>query len=1002
MTSGDDRTGSTAAGPDVQFAARTEARAAEVERGACIDRYIVVERIGSGGMGVVYKAFDPELGRPIALKLLRNDADALGTRRDRLVREAQALARLSHPNVIAVHDVGTVGHDVFIAMEFVEGVTLRRWLAERTRTPREVLDVLTAAGDGLHAAHRAGLVHRDFKPDNVILGSDGRVRVIDFGLARATGVDPVASGEPSAQALAADAEDTVDALPGAAERRPREQPAPAAPSSPPSPPSSALALALSLSGPGDSARLLESPLTQAGSILGTPHYMAPEQHKGERVDEKADQFSFCLTLWEALYGRSPYAGKLMPAAVLEGDIADPPDGKAPRWLRPVLRRGLSPDASARHESMAALLALLRADPTVARRRRIGLAVATAALALAAVGWRLQARHQATLCRGAEARLAGVWDEPRRTAVRTAFIASGAPFADSVLRTVESAFDRYARSWSAMQVDACEATKVRHEQSDEVLALRTSCLDERLLSLKTLVDVYTTADAKLVEGAARSAPSLPSFGLCSDVAALRAATPPRDAETRQKIDEVRRQLATVHALGLGARWERALPVARGAVAAAEKLKEPRVHAEAALALAEILDGHADYGDAMRTYHQALVDSVDARYDEGAARAAIGLVDETGVRLSHFEEADRWAALGDAEVRQLAHNDEVVGRYYLTRSMLRRTESRYDDALGDADRALAIQKRVFGPDDYMVAETYFERASLQRFRAQLPEALDGYRRAITIFERVLGPDHPRMASALVGLADVYGEEGDHERAVAEYKRALALLGRVQPEHTTIATIHNDLGSELISLGKVHEGFDEYKRALDLWMKQGLGPTQEQTIAYNNLGEAKLYLDEPEEALRYLAQGNELCARNFGSDHLCGVILRNTGEAQRRLGRLEQARGNFERSLASLQKALGDKHPELAATLLGIGRVALAQSAGANARATLERAQAIAMMQPGDGTELAEVRFALAQALWLDGKRDEGRALATQAQSVLAGAGVTERKQLAEANAWLARHR
>src|SRR5262249_28281553 len=147
-------------------------------------------------------------------------------------------------------------------------------------------------------------------------------------------------------------------------------------------------------------------------------------------------------------------------------------------------------------------------------------------------------------------------------------------------------------------------------------------------------------------------------------------------------------------------------------------------------------------------------------------------------------------------------------------------------------------------------------------------------------VLGPDHPRLASTLVGIGDVYGEQGDHERAVAEYARALDTLKRVQPNHPLVATIHNDLGSELIAPGKTQEGFDEYKRALDMWMKKGRGPTQEQTIAYNNLGEAKLYLDAPEEALRWLAQGDELCARNFGSDHLCGVILRNIGEAHRRL--------------------------------------------------------------------------------------------------------------------------
>ncbi|MCU1279871.1 MAG: hypothetical protein JWM53_3417, partial [bacterium] len=627
--------------------------------------------------------------------------------------------------------------------------------------------------------------------------------------------------------------------------------------------------------------------------------------------------------------------------------------------------------------------------------------ATAVVAVAALGWQLQARHQASLCRGAEGRLAGVWDEGRRGAVRRAFIASGAPYAESVLHTVESAFDEYARSWSAMQIDACEATKVRHEQSEEVLELRTRCLDDRLTQLATLASLYTTADAKLVEGAAQSAPSLPSFGLCTDVAALRASTPPRDPETRRRVDAVRQTLATASALGLAARYDRGIELSRGAVAEAQKLKYPRVEAEAALQLARLLDGHGDYAESLRTYHQALVAATAAHWDEAAARAALGLTDESGARLSHFEEADRWVALAEAEVRQLPRQDELLGLLYAKRSALRRSESRYDDALADATRALEIQKRVLGPEHYNVAETYFTLATLQRFRAQLPEALDGYRRAIAIWQRVLGPDHPRLAESLVGLADVYGENGEHERAIVEYSRALASIDRVQPNHPVVAIIHNDLGAELLALGKAQEGFDQYKRALDLWTKR-LGPSQEQTIAYNNLGEAKLFLEAPDEALRYLGQGKEMCARNFGTNHLCGLIARNMGEAYRRLGRPDQALAQFEQSLASLEKALGPKHPGLAATLLGIGRVEVAQSAPAKARTTLERALAIAQTQPGDGSEVAEVRFALAQALWLDGKRPEAHALATQAQSVFAGAGATQRKQLAEANAWLARHR
>jgi len=171
-------------------------RRPELRRGACIGSYVMIDAIGEGGMGIVYKAYDPELERPVAIKLVHahasgDDPSAVSVQRDRLLREAKALARLAHPNVLAVFDVGMFGDDVFLATEFVEGRTLGAWLRESKRSQAEILRAFVAAGEGLAAAHRAGLVHRDFKPANVIVGKDGRVRVLDFGLARAGAADDV-------------------------------------------------------------------------------------------------------------------------------------------------------------------------------------------------------------------------------------------------------------------------------------------------------------------------------------------------------------------------------------------------------------------------------------------------------------------------------------------------------------------------------------------------------------------------------------------------------------------------------------------------------------------------------------------------------------------------------------------------------------------------------------------------------------------------------------------
>jgi serine/threonine-protein kinase len=385
--------------PPADASGNTEGRRApaerpELPRGASVDRYIIADVLARGGMGVVYKAFDPELSRPVAVKLVRADDDPAGVFRDRLMREAQALARLSHPNVISVFDVGTFGDEVFIAMEFVEGQSLRQWLESGPRSRREILDVFLAAGEGLAAAHEASLVHRDFKPENVIIGHDGRVRVLDFGLARLTGeggvaIPPEAPPSPAAVVLPAAAPHETAAHSPSARSRTAKTPLPEAtiptPGETPS---------------GSSGRELLSPLTRAGAIMGTPRFMAPEQHRGETADERADQFSFCVTLYHALFGLYPFSGTTVQqyaANVVGGRIREPPAAvKVPRWLRPVLWRGLAAAPADRYPSMTALLAELRKDParTLKRGAVVMLAVAVIASAVGIGVFALRTRHLA--------------------------------------------------------------------------------------------------------------------------------------------------------------------------------------------------------------------------------------------------------------------------------------------------------------------------------------------------------------------------------------------------------------------------------------------------------------------------------------------------------------------------------------------------------------------------------------------------------------------------------
>jgi dipeptidyl aminopeptidase/acylaminoacyl peptidase/predicted Ser/Thr protein kinase len=308
-------------------------------RGSCIGRYVIDQLLGAGGMGIVYRAHDPQLGRAVALKLVRPqhtrgtpDPEASA----RLLREAQAMAKVSHPNIVSVFDVGLFGDELFLAMELVDGVTLTEWLRQRARPWREVLRAVAQAGRALEAAHVAGLVHRDFKPDNVLVGRDGRVRMMDLGLARF-------ADTPKA--------DTA-ALAEAETSQPMAKPC----------------------------------LTGAGAVLGTPFYMAPEQHRGQPADARSDQFSFCVSLFEALYGQRPFTANTrreLLRQMTERQIGDPPPSTGvPGWVHRILVRGLSSAPEARFPSMTALLASLEAGE---RRRRVAGLAGGGLIAVALVG-----------------------------------------------------------------------------------------------------------------------------------------------------------------------------------------------------------------------------------------------------------------------------------------------------------------------------------------------------------------------------------------------------------------------------------------------------------------------------------------------------------------------------------------------------------------------------------------------------------------------------------------
>jgi len=480
-----------------------------LSRGATLGRYVVLDLLGTGGMGVVYAAFDPELYRKLAIKFLRPEAASALSGDDakaRLLREAQAMACLSHANVIAVHDVGTIGGEVFIAMEYVDGCTLKEWLKAERREWPEIVAMFSQAGRGLSAAHSAGIVHRDFKPDNVLVGKDGGARVLDFGLARGT---LMAEGEQAVQ-LGAHGQNTNSITP----------------------------------------KPLADDVTKTGILIGTPAYMAPEQIGGGQVDARTDQFSFCAALYQALYGELPFRGDTLPqrlAAIREGRLrTTKASTKVPGWLRDVVLKGLHSEPGARHPSMDVLLHELQQNPGKLWRRVTAVAAVVLLVAVIPfVSYSVVLHRESLVCQGAAEKLAGIWDSPREEAIHRAFLSTTQPRAADAFISAKSALDRQAHSWVAMHNEACQATRLRGEQSEALLDLRMGCLHSRLEEMRALTDLFAQADARVVEKSVEAANALTPLSGCADAVSLTAQTKPPE------VGSPSNSLPT-HSL-LGAQW-----------------------------------------------------------------------------------------------------------------------------------------------------------------------------------------------------------------------------------------------------------------------------------------------------------------------------------------------------------------------------------------------------------------------------------------------------------------
>jgi eukaryotic-like serine/threonine-protein kinase len=790
---------SRSAGDGTDATLPRSAGAVAIASGERIGRYCVTGILGAGGMGVVYSAFDPHLQRTVALKIVRPEFAQLDVElRARLVREAQAMAQVRHPHVITVFDVGTFDGRLFVAMEIVHGSTLTAWQSARTRSVDEILHVFRAAGRGLEAAHAAGFVHRDFKPDNILIGRDGRVCVTDFGLARPLSVRLQPDG------------DALDGMP-----------------------------------------TVDEGLTQAGTVVGTPAYMAPEQMRGAISDPRADQFSFCVALFEALYGVRPFPGKSMAEleyAILSGNRLRPTRRGVPRRVRRALARGLQADRGARFGAMDELLSALE-PPRATRRPIIALAAACVSSIIAVGVARVVANRgdRAALCRAAGGRIGSVWNDERRAELSRVLGSSDAASRARATLVITS-LDRYAQAWTAAHRDACDATHVRGEQSEALLDVRMQCLDQRRRELDELANVLAS-DPTLGDRAAQSLQALTSVDVCADAATQRRAET-SDGPT-PSLEQPRRMLARATAEFGAHKCKDALEHATSAADGARAAAATSLAAEATLqrARAQRCLGELVASRALLT--DAAVLAARARDDVTLTRVAAQAVD-VDAQAADFADADHWATMAADAVKRSSDDPRAQGEYLYSAALLEWRQHHFDAAiqkhlqaqralermpgneferlrnigqlaavLGDMGRfaeAAPLHERVrdgfarmLGPDNYATL-TVDENIALERWeQGDLAAAIPGERH---LLEHLSGGDASHFSTAAGNYSWMLLEAGRTADALAWAHRALAAAERIDGGHdeeTEYAL--GALGASLVASGRAHEAIPNLEQALVL---------------------------------------------------------------------------------------------------------------------------------------------------------------------------------------------
>jgi eukaryotic-like serine/threonine-protein kinase len=960
--------GSVASGDGTQRRARSDDVAARMllaelrqqmfgqSEGVRVGRFELRQRIGRGAFGSVFLADDPQLQRRVAIKLLNAESDTAA--RTRLLREAQALARLKHPNVLTAHDVGVEDERIYVAMEYVEGGTLTTWChthppSTRARFTR-LLALAIGAARGLAAAHGADVLHRDIKPDNILIGDDGRPRIADFGLARALPRGSVSGEGPPA------VDDT------------REGP---------------------------------TTVSRVSAVVGTPAYMAPEQFDG-RVDAASDQFALCATLWEAAYGERPFVGddaESLQAAKKNGTRAVPPERtEVPRWWRDILARGLAAEPTARWPTVAALALALERATAHSRLRRLAIAGAVVvAVGLLAVGaWGLRQHQRRLQCSEDSTAIAQVWDDAAELRLRASLLGTGISYAQTTIERAVPRLSAYTQEWRTQYEAAC-ASRVDGVIDDEQWQASRRCFDFRRRELSALLVALTERpDGGALQRTVMAVARLPRVGPCTDPAWLAQ----QPAEEGSSDDLLRERLWRALALDATGRYDEAHAMARELAEAAAE--HPQAHLRAAVfeAAGRIALHAGDFDDAQRRQEAAFDVALAAGESALAFKAATNLAFLVGVEMAHHDEGLVWTRVAAALHQQVGsayetHAAEMEG----ARGSIHWARGEWAESERSYHRLLALEE-VIGREHPVIVMARYNLATVYEGQGRWTEAEATHTQVLALREQSLGPDHPDVATSLAGVGNALYRQNRYVEAERVHTRGLRIReAAFGAHHEVTARQRMSLANIYLDTGRVEEAERAYEHVREDFVR-ALGPTHPKVAGVHiNLAKLRSAQGRFEDSERELERALEINETAYPNGHPhTALTAYNLGYARARLGKPREAEAAYSRSLAIHEQYPGTNPMDVSDALHGRARVRLELGRDAEAADDLQRAIGLLTEHERGAQFLPGARFLLARAWWsVPEHRPRAHALAVQARDDLRAAGESKREEAEEVERWLVAH-